>query len=43
MDYLLTANVCVWIGIGLYTLVLWAGQRRIERRLQQLEGFGNDR
>lgn len=37
MNFLLIANICVWVGIGGYLCVIHAGQRRIEQRINHLE------
>ncbi len=35
--YLMAANAAVWIGVAGYVLYLASRQRRLERRLRQLE------
>lgn len=37
MNYLLIANVCIWLGVGGYLLFLARQQRVLERRVRQLE------
>ena len=37
MQYVLWANIAVWLGMGLFVLLMWGGQKRLERRLNQLE------
>lgn len=37
MNYLIMANVCIWIGVGGYLLFLARQQCVLERRVQQLE------
>ncbi len=37
MNYLLTANLCVWFGIGIYLFFLHATQKRLARRMAHLE------
>ncbi len=41
--YLLVANAAVWIGVAGYVLYLSSRQRRLERRLKQLEVSGGGR
>ena len=37
MNYLLIANVCIWVGVGGYVLVLARQHAVLERRVRQLE------
>jgi CcmD family protein len=37
MNYLLIANICVWVGVGGYLLFLAGRQAALERRVRQLE------
>ena len=41
-NYLLAANVLVWIGIAGYVAVLGGKSAALERRLRQLELLGGD-
>ena len=41
--YLMIANVAVWIGVAGYLALMAARQRRLERRLKQLEVSGGGR
>jgi CcmD family protein len=42
MNYLLLANVAIWLGISGYVLFLAAKQARLEKRIKHLE-FLNDK
>ena len=42
MNYLLIANVCVWLGVAGYVLVIAMGQKRTESRIKQLEMLQDD-
>lgn len=37
MNYLIIANVCIWMGVGGYLLFLARQQAVLERRVRQLE------
>ena len=37
MNYLLIANICVWVGVGGYVLLLARQHSTLERRVLQLE------
>ena len=37
MNYLLIANVCIWVGVGGYVLFLARQHSVLERRVRQLE------
>jgi CcmD family protein len=41
-NYLLAANVAVWLGVCGYLLFLAGRQKRLERRLRQLETLRED-
>ena len=41
-NYLLAANVLVWVGIAGYVAVLGGKSAAIERRLRQLEILGGE-
>ncbi|NCD24819.1 MAG: CcmD family protein [Deltaproteobacteria bacterium] len=43
MNYLLIANVCIWIGVGGYVLLLARQHRVLERRVRQLEILDGER
>lgn len=43
MNYLLIANVCVWVGVGGYLLFLAVQHSALERRVQQLEMLDGDK
>jgi CcmD family protein len=42
-SYLFVANVAVWLGVGGYLLFLAGNQKRLERRLAQMEALGEHR
>jgi CcmD family protein len=42
MNYLLIANVCVWLGVAGYVLVIAMGQKKTEARINQLEILQDD-
>ena len=41
-SYLLAANVVVWLGVCGYVLFVAGRQRRLERRLKQLEALRDE-
>jgi len=41
-NYLLAANVVVWLGVCGYVVFVAARQKHLERRLKQLETLRND-
>jgi CcmD family protein len=41
--FLLAANIVVWLGIGGYVLFLANSQKRLERRLRQMEMVSDER
>lgn len=41
-NYLLAANVVVWLGLCGYLALVAARQKHLERRLKQLEALRND-
>lgn len=43
MDYLLIANVCVWIGVGGYLVLLARQHASLERRVRQMEILDGDK
>ena len=43
MDWLMYANIAVWIGLGAYVAFLLRNQIVLNRRLAQLEALRNDR
>ncbi len=42
MNYLLIANVCVWLGVAGYVLIIALGQKKTEMRINQLEMLQDD-
>jgi CcmD family protein len=40
--YLFAANIIVWVGLSAYVAFLAVSQKRLERRLNRLEVFGDD-
>ena len=42
MDWLMYANIAVWIGLGAYLAFLLPTQIALKRRLTQLETLRND-
>lgn len=42
MDWLMYANIAVWIGLGAYLAFLLRDQIALNRRLTQLETLRND-
>ena len=42
MDWLMYANIAVWIGLGAYHEILLRNQIALNRRLTQLETLRND-
>ena len=40
--YLFAGNVIVWVGLGLYVAFLAVSQKRLQRRVNRLEAFGDD-
>jgi len=42
MDYLLVANLCVWVAVGGYVLLLARQQNMLQRRVRQLEILDGD-
>ncbi|NLW80654.1 MAG: CcmD family protein [Desulfovibrionales bacterium] len=43
MNYLLIANVCIWLGVGGYVLFLARQHSALERRVRQLEILDGDK
>jgi len=41
--YLLAANVMVWLGLCGYVIFVATRQKRLERRLKQLEALQDDK
>ena len=41
-EWLLYANVAVWLGIGGYLFFIARTQKNLERRLQQVELLGSE-
>ncbi|WP_291320929.1 CcmD family protein [Desulfonatronospira sp.] len=37
MTYLIASNVVVWLGIGGYLFFLAVGQKKLEKKIRQLE------
>ena len=42
MDWLMYANIAVWIGLGAYLAFLLRNQIPLNRRITQLDPFPND-
>jgi CcmD family protein len=38
LGWVFVAFLAVWIGIGVYALTLGARQRKLERRIEELDG-----
>lgn len=43
MNYLLIANVCIWLGVGGYLVLLACQHSSLERRVRQLEILDGDK
>ena len=41
-EYVVAANVVIWLGVSLYVGFMSLQQRRIDLRLQQLESIHNE-
>ncbi len=42
MTYLIASNVVIWLGIGGYVFYLAAVQKKLERKLEQLEELSHE-
>lgn len=43
VNWLLAANIIIWLGIGVYVAFIAIGQRKLAIRLKQLEIMANER
>lgn len=43
MEWLMYANIAVWIGLGLYVTFIAQAQKTLQRRLQQMELLRHDK
>ncbi|GAB1410734.1 hypothetical protein MASR1M90_18880 [Desulfovibrionales bacterium] len=42
MNYVLIANVCIWLGVGGYLVLLARQQSNLEQRVRQVEILDGD-
>ncbi len=42
MTYVILSNVVVWLGIGGYLMYLALGQKRLEKKIKQLEAISKE-
>lgn len=43
IDWLMYANITVWVGLGFYITFIAQAQKKLQRRLQQMELLRHDK